>query len=270
MGGEIFSDDIDDKYFKEIFEYCKIIQSSLKHLKIKFVFVTNLIYLKFQRVIDLYCMLKQEGLDIHLGTSFDFAGRFNKKTKDIFHNNLINNFPFEILNNISIVLTKQNIKAFLDDKDIYFKEYYNKGYFLFLDYFSPDSNENSKKHIPSDLDIYNFLTFAKKNYPNIYPVKDLIENDINMMSCRQSLTLSSKDSNCSNCRNLVCSSNDFNYRKDHDKISNLDIESKFLEKYNCMSCEYFNKCGLGCFLSDSFAVKEKLDYCVYKRFFSEL
>lgn len=270
MGGELFSDKINDKYFKDYYEYCNIIKTSLPNLKIKFVFITNLIYLKYQRVLDLYYKLKENNFDIHLGTSFDFAGRFNRKTKEIFHNNLINNFPFEILNNISIVLTKQNIKAFLEDKDEYFKEYYNKGYSIFADYYSPDSTNNSKRHIPSDLDIYNFLTFAKEKYPNIYPVRDFIQNDINLMTCRQSMTLSSKDSSCSNCRSLTCSNKDFTFEEDYDKHSNLDMESEFLKKYNCLSCQYFSKCGLGCFLSNSYKIKDTLDYCVYKRFFSEL
>ena len=270
MGGELFSDDIDDKYFNDYFEYCKMIQKELSNLDIKFVFVTNLIYKKYKRVIELYSKLKREGLDIHLGTSYDFKGRFNKANLEVFNENLLNNFPFEILNNVSVVLTKQNIRAFIENKDMHFREYYHKGYSLYFDYFSPtDSTKNSQAHIPSDIDIYNFLTFAKENYPNIYPVKDFIENDINSMTCRQSLTLKSDQSNCSNCRNLTCGSNDFEYEENHSKVENSDIENAFLKKYNCLSCEYFNKCGLGCFLQDSYKIKEKVDYCVYKRFFSE-
>lgn len=267
MGGELFSDNIKDKYLNDYQEYCKIVKSAFPNLELKFVFISNLIFSDLKRVETLIKNLRSLKIDSYLGTSFDFKGRFSKSSLEIFDKNILS-IDRSISNSISIVLTTHNIKALLKDDNMHFKKYYNLGFDLFFDYYSPDSDSKSKALTPSDFQIYQALTFLRDNYPKSYPVKDLLQNDFNFMTCRKSLTISKK-SGCQNCRSLTCSNSDFSHSSSYDKKDNLDIESSFLKKYNCSSCEFFKKCGLGCFLQNSYKVRQVSEICIYKKFFKE-
>lgn len=271
MGGEVFSDFIDNKYFEDYFQYCKIIKTQLEipyNLDIEYNFITNLVYSNLDRVKNLYYRLKAIDVNVSIGTSYDFSGRFNSKTKSIFNEN-INNLPQSICNSISIVLTKQNIRKLLTNSDNLFKEYYNKGYNIYFDHFSPsESNPNSVKLCPSEVEIYQAFSFLRDIYPNTYPVKDLLKNSANSMSCRRSLVVKD-NSPCGNCRNLDCTSRDFNLDSANSGLDNVDIETSFLQKYNCMTCPYFKRCPLSCFLLNSYRYFESSKECQMRRFFEE-
>ena len=49
-----------------------------------------------------------------------------------------------------------------------------------------------------------------------------------------------------------------------EAMDNSRIEDSFLEKYNCASCEYLDRCGMGCFMQHDYKFREELDECVYK------
>jgi len=268
MGGELFSDFVDDKYLDQYVEYCKIIRNELEipyNLDIEYNFISNLIYTNTERVISCINKIRALNIKISLGTSYDFVGRFNKKNKELFMDNL-KKIPRNICNSISIVLTKQNIRTLIKNNDQDFKDLYNQKYSLYFDHYSPDSDNKSKVFSPSDTDLYNALSFLAINYPETYPIKDMIENEYNSMSCRRSIVVQ-ETSACGNCRNLVCDKNEFSFKKDHSKTDNLDIEDAFLQKYNCVSCKYFKKCPLSCFLLSSYKSRDSWPTCVYKKFF---
>ena len=263
MGGELFSDHIEDRYFQDYFSFCTLINSlkAKKDISISFSFITHLCFTKTQRVKDLTNKLKEQNIDISIGTSFDFIGRFNTKSRQLFEHNLFQVFTREYISTVSIILTKPNIKSLISNTDkLYHRIYKEFGSQVFFDYFSPDSDKKSKIFQPSLDDIYQALCFLQKNYPLSQPVYDLINKEYNYMTCRRSLTLLES---CGNCQNLVCDKQDFELK---DTLSD-SMEASFLKKYNCKSCQFFERCGLGCFLSHSYKPTNIETACPYKKFF---
>ena len=67
------------------------------------------------------------------------------------------------------------------------------------------------------------------------------------------------------CGNLVQDEKTIKfYSSKIQKNDNSIIENKFLEKYDCVSCEYLDRCSLGCFMQHDYKFREELDECVYK------
>lgn len=267
MGGELFSDNIEDKYFNDYRDYCLIIDKKAKELNldIEYNFVTHLMYSKINRVKILIDNLRDKDINATVTTSYDFTGRYNTATKKLFMQNITSSFGKKYIRSISIVLTRTNIHKLLTNTDKDFKTLYRNGYTIYFDLYSPDSDKKSELYQPTSLDLYNTLIYLRNYYPNTYPVKDLLGSDINSMSCRRSITVET-NKGCGTCKNLVCSSRQFDYT---EQDNNLDIEERFLRKYNCVSCKYFNRCGLGCFLSSAYILKDDMEECPYKRFFRE-
>jgi radical SAM protein with 4Fe4S-binding SPASM domain len=68
-----------------------------------------------------------------------------------------------------------------------------------------------------------------------------------------------------NCGNLVQDEQVIKFYKTELKpMDNSQIENNFLEKYDCASCEYLDRCSLGCFMNHDYKFREELDECVYK------
>jgi len=52
------------------------------------------------------------------------------------------------------------------------------------------------------------------------------------------------------CGNLVQDKKSLSmYKSPIKRMDNSIIENKFLEKYNCVSCEFLDRCTLGCFMN---------------------
>lgn len=263
MGGELFADQIPDYIFQDYREMVARLQTLMPRGKsFEINWVTNLVFENTARVRALVTDVRALGITTKLTTSFDFAGRFSKYNKDLFDRNVYS--LRDIIGTISVVLTKGNIKAMLTRKDELFERMYRDGFYFYFDYYSPESNAHL--HAPSDLELRDGLIHLANNYPNTWPVQGWMRNDRNEMSCRGSLIVDHTGFK-GQCRSLLTDQMKTQMHSAIQLDNNTTMEEKFINKYDCVSCEYFQRCGMGCFLQHDFAGREELDECLYKQVF---
>ena len=270
MGGEIFSDDVfSDKLWGDYFALCWHTHQHVQTLgkKIAFNFVSNLVTNKVEEVLSLLEALRKEGLTATLTTSYDAKGRFNKIQFEKFKEN-IEKFRSEITC-ISMLLTKPVIKQLIEGKDDYFKYLYDQGFYIYFDYYSPSDDHLTMG--PSDKDLLKAFYFLVDNYPNVHPIKEWITHDTNYMSCRSSKLINPDGTKCM-CGNLLVKNKSVVtfFKSKIQKANNDDIEDAFLNRWDCLSCEYFNRCTLGCFVQHDFMKRGQLEECPFKLTFDKI
>jgi radical SAM protein with 4Fe4S-binding SPASM domain len=263
MGGEVFSDEIFDE---KLLQSYKDLSWGIKELGkkynklVKINWVTNLVTHKIDYIEDLLNYSKTIGLEAQLVTSYDPRGRFNINQFEVFKKNM--EYFGKRITCISMLLNAPNIEYILKDKDYYFKKLYNEGYYIYFDYYMPD--ESAEFQAPSDIQLKNVFKHLIDNYPNVHPISDWINNDKNYISCRTSKLVLADGTIC-NCGNLVQDEKVIKfYSSKIEKMDNSTIENNFLQKYNCASCEYLDRCTLSCFMQHDYKFREELDECVYK------
>ena len=264
MGGEIFADAIyDDALNNDYIKLAKgIVDLGEKYnIEVSINWVTNLVTSKLSLIETLLVETRKLGVGSSLFTSFDPAGRFNKPNFEIFKKNLY--YFKNDLDGIGILLTRPNIFFWLNNPDSFLKQIYDDGFYIYADYYMPD--ETAKFQAPSDEDMYNIFKLFIDDYPKIDPIASWIERDTNYVSCRSSKLVLQDNTMCM-CGNLVQGPNDKQmYNTNIQSMDNSEIEHKFLEKYDCLSCEYFDRCTLGCFMQHDYKHREEVfDECVYK------
>lgn len=262
MGGELFCDEIDDKLFDDYRAFARVLNDYAKPRNIPFTinWVTNLVYSNNDRVISLVEELKEE-MDCKITTSYDPTGRFNKSDLELWLKNL--KVIGDLMGDISIVLTRPNIRAMLRDDDEVFKFLY-KNYRLYVDYYSPE--KNAEVMAPSDTELLQIFYLLVDKYPKVGPINDWINRDQNSMTCRSSnIVLPSGETG--KCRKLVdpVAYEDFKSPVTEDALqSNANMEHTFLTDHSCITCEYFQRCGLGCYLHSDYTKRVELHDCVFK------
>lgn len=264
MGGEIFADEIfNSSLFSDYKDLAKGIGELGKkyNKKTRINWVTNLVVSKRNQINDLLLYCRSQNIKSKLVTSYDPAGRFNKPNLKIFLEN-IEYFKDE-LDGIGILLTRPNIKFWLKETEGVLRQLYDDGIYLYADYYMPDCQ--AKRSAPSDQDMLNIFKHFIDNYPKIDPIRSWIENEKNCISCRSSKLVLEDGTMCL-CGNLVQEPDDkAMYKTDIQPMDNTPIEKAFVEKYNCSTCEYFQRCTLGCFMAHDYKhAEEVLDECVYK------
>lgn len=255
-GGELFLDEFDDGMFEEYFQAGKRL---LEHFEdAVLVLGTNLVYRRVERVVELIERLRVYG-EVVLATSFDPAGRFSEDNKKLFFSNLDKVAPY--VQTVNVVITKQNIEYFLkgsggeefkalcDNFNVYFDHYIPSQMY---EYIQPDEDLISQLYL-----------FLNEHYPNSYPLKDWKQNYFNETSCR-STKIVNKDNVVTTCWSEA--------GKDSiiDEVGGLaakaTAEANFMDKYNCIACEYYTRCGMRCFLHHSF-IADGNDICQIKKMF---
>lgn len=264
MGGELFADEIPESTFVDYREMVKLLKKSTQK-KFDINWVTNLVFKDTKRVTELVDYCRSLGITTNITTSFDFAGRFAKEQKAQFRSNLYH--IREYVRTISVVLTKGNIETFMSRKDEVFESIYNDGFTIYFDYYSPESRH--KYNAPSDLLLQQGLIYLVKNYPNVLPIKDWITKDSNEMTCRGSVIVDHTGIK-GQCRSLLTKDMTTKMTSPVNTSNNKSMESQFISKYDCMSCEFYQKCGMGCFLQHDFKGREELDECLYKEVFRQI
>lgn len=267
MGGEVFNDDLPDIIFED---YRKLVLEIYEHAQnlghtCTFNWVTNLIFKKSDRVLNFLNFLRDQGIVCNISSSYDFAGRKNSLWNlETFSANL------QLLENriftIGFVLTKTSIRHLIAKRDPYFEVLYAK-YPLYFDYYVPENGANIL--MPSDHEILDCYLYIAKNYPKISPVKELLENQENKMTCYSlnKLTL------LPNGREVKCRYMDYKpeqFNTPIDYSSNENIIEAHLAENECMSCEWFDRCGFRCFVQADWAKREKTERCLFKTFFEEV
>jgi radical SAM protein with 4Fe4S-binding SPASM domain len=264
MGGEVFAPEIFDENllqaYKDLSLGIKILGEKYSK-KVKINWVSNLVTNKYELIDSLLEYSEQNGIEATLTTSYDSRGRFNindfmqfKKTMEYYKDKV---------SCISMLLSAPSIAHLIKDKDPYFKYLYDSGKYIYFDYYSPDSSATHQA--PTDAALLEFFKFLINKYPNVDPVKGWIENDFNYLTCRTSKLVLADGTMCQ-CGNLMLGDEQVVkfYKSELKPNDNSGIENNFLEKYNCVSCEYLDRCGLGCFMSHDYKFREELDECVYK------
>jgi len=265
MGGEVFAPAI---YTKEINEAYKQLSLGISKIAEKYNkkyslnWVTNLVTDRngIEQIENLLQYSKDNNISARLSTSYDPRGRFNKSQFEIFKMNV--DYFDDRITCFSCLLTKPNIEYYLKHGDEYFDYLYNKGKYIYFDYYMPD--EHAEHNMPSDELLLKFFKLCVDKYPNVHPIKDWIFNKRNYASCRVSKLVLADGTLCQ-CGNLVQDKKSLSmYKSPIKKKDNSIIENSFLEKYNCASCEFLDRCTLGCFMNHDYRYREELDECVYK------
>lgn len=267
MGGELFADEVPDTVFDDYLTLVQEIQKGWKwpdktfHIN----WVTNLIFENTHRVHMLMNWLDINGVKPSITTSFDFAGRFSSVTKPLFEKNV---YEFrEQLGTVSVVLTKPNIEKFMRVRDPLFEKMYLDGFYFYFDYYSPEKNHAVMA--PSDKTLQDGLIYLAQNYPETWPIKGWIRDDVNEMTCRGSMIVDHTGYK-GQCRSLLTGDMVKKLESKLDLNNNSSMEDTFVTKYNCIQCEFYQKCGMGCFLQHDFKGKEEMDECLYKGVFRRI
>lgn len=263
MGGEVFAPEIFDDFLLDQYKQLSlgIVNLANKYNKqVKINWVSNLVTNKIKEIEDLFDYSNKIGLHAELVTSYDPRGRFNVNDFMVFKKNM--EYFGKRVTCISMLLNSPNIEHILKDKDPYFKYLYNEGFYIYFDYYMPD--ESAEFQAPTDSQLRNVFKHFIDKYPRVHPIADWIENDKNYASCRSSKLVLADGTMCQ-CGNLVQDEKVIKfYSSKIEKMDNSKIEDNFLEKYDCVTCEYLDRCSFSCFMQHDYKFREELDECVYK------
>ena len=122
--------------------------------------------------------------------------------------------------------------------------------------------------MPSDQELLDAFIFIGTHYPNVYPVSDWIKNSENKLTCYSLNKLTVlPDGQHVACRYLDYKVGSFKSPIDYN--SNANIIHNYVEENQCLSCEYYQKCSMRCFVQADWAKRDRLEECLYKTFFRQ-
>lgn len=151
----------------------------------------------------------------------------------------------------------------MSTEDKYFDFLY-ENFELFFEYYQPEANPEAL--MPSDKEILDAFLFLAKKYPNVSPIKDLVNNTQNRMTCYglNSMTLL-PDGSMARCRYMKQAPDSFKHEVNYK--SNSNITNAFLKENDCLSCEWFERCSFRCFVQADWAKRNPEARCIFKTFF---
>lgn len=283
MGGEVFDDSIfDQKLFDDYLFLCEETDKygKSRNIKVTMNFVSNLVTSQPERIIELLDTLTLKGIDNKLVTSYDSRGRFNKSQFESFKNNVA--FLKDRIASVSMLFTKPVIKQIMTRSDEYFQYLYDNEFEIYFDYYTPTVENNKPVDIsgnvslqtviaPSDLDLLRVFDFLIDNYPKVQPISGWINQRKNAASCRKSKLVLSDGTKCL-CGNLQLKDEKsiHFYNAKIQPADNSEIEDNFLNRWDCLSCEYFDRCQLGCFMQHDYSARGQMVECPYKMTFDKI
>jgi len=268
MGGEIFNDLVPDEVFEQYWEFYTIINDwcTTNGHTVRFNWVTNLIFRKNERVKNLIQKMRSVSNNAYISTSYDFAGRGLDINRTLQFDTNLKMFG-EWITVIGFVMTKPAIRKILTRTDKFFSEQLYKNYTLYFDYYVPEASAN--KMMPSEQEMLDCMLFIAKNYPEIYPIKDLLVNERNKMTCysmnKTTILPSGKEVTC---RYLEYEPIQFLSKVDYSSNSNI-IEAH-LERNKCLGCKWFDRCSFRCFVQADWAELERTKECLFREFFNRM
>ena len=236
MGGEVFSDLVPDSCFDDYKYLADELDKWSKENKyeVEVCFTTNFVYERTDRLQKLL----DECPQIVLLTSYDPSGRFGLGQLNQFKINVV---QFEkYIKSANVIMTKPNIDKFLKG-DIPFFDYLYERYDIYFDYYTPEKNR--KLMTPNDIQLRDFMKFMVDNYPNCLPFKDYPSKQKKRMTCQDTFTIM-PDGLGGFCTILL------NGELGNWKPTKEEMEQKWFEEYNCLECPHFQRCSMGCFLSN--------------------
>jgi len=254
MGGEILSDEISNQILSKIESLILRCQESFENSE--FLITSNMIWSDRVRVKNLL-----DRLEISLAVSYDPAGRFNTSQLDIFMNNI--RYFRDYIQTVNIILTAPNIYKFLN-KEVTGFDYLYDNFNIYFDYYTPE--KNASINCPSDTELLDMFKFLSINYPKVSPIDKYLLGDTRKNLTCQRTNVIAANGEIGHCNLLVGG----NYRAmTHD--SREKMEAKWIEGFNCLMCDYFSRCGLGCF-QENHILPEKatMEHCWLKDYWGFL
>lgn len=259
MGGELFQDQFINQgfldYYSEFMQ--RIIELSPPNKNIIFNYITNLVFNETDQVAKFI-----EKHKLKIAISYDPVGRFNKEQFLIFKNNV------EIFKNdirmVSCTMTNQSIRKIIVGDDYF--DYLYKHFTCDWDYLLP-GDDKLKILMPSESELFSFFKHLIDYYPNCLTVSSFVEknNLSNRVPCTRgnNFTIFSDNSIPRGCSGSVIMKNS----KTED-LGTSEIVEKFLNKYDCFHCEFYNRCSFTCFVSHDYKdMVQDMSECVYKETF---
>lgn len=257
MGGELFEDKIPDKLFEDYKELILSLKSwgEINETPIDVTLVTNFVWTNKQRVLKLI-----EETSVSLGTSYDPAGRFNPDTLAIYEKN-VKDFKDHI-KLVNVILTKQNIDKFLKNQVPFF-DYIYENFEVYFDHYTPENNVNVV--LPKDVDLKAMALHMYERWPNAYPYKNYVLKTKKNMTCMDTYTIM-PDGRYGKCDILLAPSKPEKVIpiKFHKIETKTELEQKWFDNYNCLECDQFYRCSLGCFLSNHINSSRTQETCWLK------
>lgn len=248
MGGELFSDFIDNNCFED---YKFLIENTRTYseeinLPVKIHISTNMVWTMRERVVKLL-----EEVKIPLFVSYDPAGRFNAKTIEMFYDN-VKYFKDYILQ-IGCVMTKPSMKKIMERDAPYFDELYNN-FDIVFDTFSVTPGLDREFLSPKDVDLREFYKFMWNNYSKADPFGELGFKGQNSMSCMQTMNVMTDNSitTCGAHELGVAPYIDSKGVQTRNVMSPMEdlVETKWFDDYNCLMCPHMQRCTFSCFLNN--------------------
>jgi len=256
-----------DSIFDDLEYFITSIAESSKALisnSVSFTIISSLFFeeptrLKVQALLDKLTNLK---INFALATSWDPVGRPSR--------NFLQNIQLlgSYVKGITTVMTAPTIKKIMAGESDF--EYYNSEYGIEFDYYVPTATANYM--MPSDVELRDFFIYLSKKHPETSIIKAWRESPINPVTCGSLNKLTVlPDGSLVTCRQLQYDANDF--ESEIIENSNANIIEKYIAKNECLSCPYFSRCTLSCFVMNdhkSYQGKKTLNYCFYKDVFKSI
>jgi radical SAM protein with 4Fe4S-binding SPASM domain len=250
MGGELFQDFLDDDIFSDYEYLIDEINYYSNEITIPTTISisTNLVFNKVERVKKFLDKVK-----INISVSYDPAGRFNILTFETFKKNV--KYFKEYISQVGVVMTKPTIERFLKKKTPFF-DYIYENFEVVFDHFSPEvlgykqlsdiknGEDTAEKLTPNDVLLRDFYIFMYDNWNKCSPFFELKNKGVQPMFCMSTLTITPESSITS------CETYKVNNEVKPVKIvfGNLNLKkNKWLDDYDCLSCEHMQRCSMGCF-----------------------
>jgi sulfatase maturation enzyme AslB (radical SAM superfamily) len=259
MGGELFQDELIDRGFLQYYtEFIHLLESQKpKNKKLTYNFITNLV---FTRIVEVKSFCNKH--DLKIAISYDPVARFTKKQLLQFKANV------EVFKSyiriVSCVMTKQNMSAIIRG-DEYFTYLYNNFDCHWDHLLVGDSLLDIM--MPKQSEVYEFYRHLVDNYPKTLNMLQFVEKTIktNKMGCTRgnSFTILSDNSIPKGCSGSVI-------LKDAttEDIGSTKIIDNFIQQNDCLSCEYYSRCNLTCFVNNDYKkIVKDIEGCVYKKVF---
>ena len=256
MGGELFSDDIPDDIFDEYYHTITDITKQFEQIspdsKISHIFLTNGVYRKYQRVLDIV-----NHFSAKITFSYDFVGRFTSNYQKLLWNkNVQTCMHSNIDTRISLVLSKPNINYILSngipfDRNLIIVTH---DYVPRLDY---------QEYLPSDDDLFNFYKWCIDHLEYKIPLIDTIVSPMLSGELTDNYCMTTNDyifnkkyinkynsTHICQCSDIPCSAEEYygNYGHLIDNHCNC-LGKKYeigLQKRGCFTCEHFKYCPKMC------------------------
>lgn len=272
-GGELFFDGLKDEIFDEyrlfVDTFNNMFKKEFPNIVLKYSWLTNGVFTKWERVKDI--------LDYSNGTigfSYDPSGRFStQKQKELMIENVKRFYNMGYFNCLSITLTKKTIEEYVsgnsDIKALELGERYDINFYT--------ANPNWKELIPTDEDMFKFFKWGLDNdlfYINV--ISQLVNSVINegkyipqhYCDCKTCVQYSNGCATVDCVKRASILPREMFYGKYTDIITEENVSdiklSMGMIKRGCLTCEYYNRCQMPCWVSVIFEGYKPTE-CPYKQ-----